>query len=33
MKQKGSGSAKEKKALDLGQTILTVEELENLLGV
>ena len=33
MKSKGSGSSKEKKALDLGKTILTVEELEELLGV
>ena len=33
MKVKGTGSAKEKKALDLGQTILTVEELEEMLGV
>jgi DNA ligase (NAD+) len=31
MKVKGSGSSKEKKALDLGVTILTVDELENLL--
>ena len=33
MKVKGTGSAKEKKALDLGQTILTVDELEEMLGV
>lgn len=32
MKAKGSGSSKEKKALDLGVTILTVEELEKLLS-
>ena len=32
MKVKGSGSSKEKKALDLGVTILTVEELEKLLS-
>lgn len=32
MKVKGSGSSKEKKAIDLGVTILTVEELENLLN-
>jgi len=31
MKVTGTGSAKEKKALSLGQTILTVEELEQLL--
>ena len=31
MKQKGSGSSKEKKAVDLGQTIWEVEELENFL--
>ncbi|CAG7580216.1 MAG: DNA ligase [uncultured marine phage] len=33
MKTKGTGSAKENKALGLGQTILTVNELEELLGV
>jgi hypothetical protein len=32
MKEKGSGSSKEKKALDLGVTILNVEELSNLLN-
>ena len=32
MKQKGSGSSKEKKALSLGVTILTVEELEEFLN-
>tara|TARA_R110000772_G_scaffold2410_2_gene8454 strand:- start:68996 stop:70822 length:1827 start_codon:yes stop_codon:yes gene_type:complete len=32
MKVTGTGSAKEKKALSLGQTILTVEELEELLN-
>jgi NAD-dependent DNA ligase len=31
MKSKGSGSSKETKAISLGVTILTVEELENLL--
>ena len=31
MKSKGSGSSKEKKAVQLGQTIMTVEELENML--
>ena len=33
MKAKGTGTAKENKALKLGQTILTVQELEDLLGV
>jgi DNA ligase (NAD+) len=33
MKKKGSGSSKEKKAIELGQTILEVEELEKLLGL
>lgn len=32
MKIKGSGSSKEKKAIDLGITILTVEELESILN-
>jgi NAD-dependent DNA ligase len=31
MKSKGSGSSKETKAISLGVTILTVEELEDLL--
>jgi len=33
MKSKGTGSAKETKSIKLGQIILTVEELEELLGV
>jgi DNA ligase (NAD+) len=31
MKAVGSGSSKEKKAIELGVTIMTVEQLENLL--
>jgi hypothetical protein len=31
MKEKGSGSSKETKAISLGVTIFTVEELEDLL--
>jgi DNA ligase (NAD+) len=32
MKAVGSGSSKEKKAIDLGVEIMTVEQLEKLLG-
>jgi NAD-dependent DNA ligase len=32
MKSVGSGSSKEKKAIELGITIMTVEQLEELLG-